>query len=1036
LKRYILIALFASLAMPQAPREERLARHRNLGKAFFENPTTHPQAVAEFKQALELQPGAARERLNYGIALLANGQTKDGVAEIERVQKAHPEIPHTWFNLGVQYKKAGEYERAFAQFAKFAELVPGEPAGHYNLGTLHKLAGRGEEAIRAFEAASRLNPSLAAPHFQLYNSYRQAGRREEAARELKAFQQAKEEQANAAVPEDLEWSFYSEILDETDAKATADAAPAKVRFVGRRLAAGEPGDAGVAVFDANGDRRPDIAAWIGGNLRVFPSALGAGVTVAQGVHFAAAGDFDNDGRSDMAALTAEGPLLLQSSASGRFVRRPLPAKGRYDLALWLDYDHDYDLDLVLFGEGGNTLLRNEGKSGFAERTADFPFAKGKATGAVAFRLVADTKGIDVAVSYADRAAMLYQDKLAGKFEPREFAVIPPGARLTASIDADHSGSMDLVYVHDGKAAIQYNRGDFNDARTLRFMRVSGIERTGPMLVGDFANRGVFDALAGGELYRQSTPRNFVKPEAVGGGIEGSAYAAADFNLDGKLDVAVVDAGNALHVLTNRTLTPNGFLRVALTGVKNPKMGVGAEVEVKSGVRYQKQVYQGYPLLFGMRGEKRADAVRITWQNGLIQSEANQAAARTAVYEEAQRLTGSCPQIFTWNGREFQYITDVLGVAPLGASSGDGEYFAVDHLEHVLLPPGSLAAKDGQFEVRLTEELAEVAYLDQLKLMAVDHPATHRIVLNEKFQGPPYPELEIYAVRQTMAPRWRRRTGRTEEFRFGPEAARMRNPLLILSGWVDWADGSQFRQRSQEKGNELSMPRLESLEGGVWRTLVEDPGMPAGKPKTIGVELPRGAEHMRLPANIAVHWDEIAVAEREAVPMDRVVLLPAAAELRFRGFSRVTLDPAREKPERFHYADPAVSTMWNPTPGNYTRYGGVGELMTAVDDRFVIMGSGDELALRFDARALGPLRDGFVRSYILAVDGWAKDSDPNTAHSQTVEPLPFHGMSRYPYGPGEQFPDEEVHRQWRKQYNTRPALRLARPLREHGPAVSE
>ncbi|MEZ5399606.1 MAG: tetratricopeptide repeat protein [Bryobacteraceae bacterium] len=1026
MRRYLVILLVACAAWPQASREERLARHRNLGKAFFENPTTHPQAVAEFKQALDLEPKSARDRFNYAAALIANGQTKDAITELERVQSQNGSIPNPWFVLGVLYKKAGEYDKASKQFEKFAQLVPDEPTGHYNLATLYKLAGRMPEAIKAFENASRLDPALAAPHFQLYNAYRQAGRREDAARELKAFQKAKEDAANAVIAEDMEWNFYSEVMDETDAAAVADSAkPAPVRLVGRRLAAGAAGDAGLLVFDANGDLRPDVGAWAGGRLRVFRSALGAGATVAQGVHFAAAGDYNNDGRMDLVALTAAGPALYESGPT-RFAAKALPVKGKFDVALWLDYDHDYDLDLLLFGEK-NTVLRNQGETGFEERAGDFPFATGKATGAVAFRVVADTKGSDVVVSYADRPAALYQDRLAGKFEQRAFAAIPQGAKVTTAIDADHSGSMDIVFEHDGKGGILYNKGAFNDARSLRFQGAARPGWKAPLAVADFGNRGVFDVLAGGELHRQASPGNYAKPEIVGGALFGNAYATADFNGDGKVDAAVLDEHNALHILTNQTPTSNTFLRVTLEGVKNPKLAAGAEVEVKAGVRYAKQVYQGFPLVFGLRDAKTADAVRITWQNGLIQSEAQQPVARLASYQEAQRLTGSCPQVFTWNGSGFEYITDVLGVAPLGASSGDGEYFPVDHLEHIQIPASALAPKDGYYEIRLSEELAEVAYVDQVKLIAVDHPAGHRLVLNEKFQGPPFPDLKIWAVRESHAPERVRRRGRTVEVEWGPSAVALRNPLLILRGWVDWADGSQFRQRSQEKGNELTLPSLEYAEGGTWRRVLEDLGMPAGKPKTIGVELDRGAARMRIPTNVAVHWDEIRMGEAADVEMRRTELAAIGSFLRFRGFSRVTLDPARESPETFRYEAPGASSMWNPTIGKYTRYGPVDELMKAADDRFAIMGSGDELALRFEAAGLPPLPAGWTRGFVLAVDGWAKDSDPNTAFSQSVEPLPFHGMSRYPYGAGERFPDDEVHRRWREEYNTRPALRLTRPL---------
>jgi len=152
-----------------------------------------------------------------------------------------------------------------------------------------------------------------------------------------------------------------------------------------------------------------------------------------------------------------------------------------------------------------------------------------------------------------------------------------------------------------------------------------------------------------------------------------------------------------------------------------------------------------------------------------------------------------------------------------------------------------------------------------------------------------------------------------------------------------------------------------------------------------------------------------------------------ADLHYRGFSTPTIHPERTQPESFEYARPMPLSMWNPTPGLYTRYGDVTPLTTSVDDRLVIMGSGDELRLRFPAASLPPLKAGWRRDFLLLVDGWAKDADANTAFSQTVEPLPFHAMSAYPYPVSEHYPNDVLHREYRTRYNTRPALRLLRPL---------
>jgi hypothetical protein len=109
---------------------------------------------------------------------------------------------------------------------------------------------------------------------------------------------------------------------------------------------------------------------------------------------------------------------------------------------------------------------------------------------------------------------------------------------------------------------------------------------------------------------------------------------------------------------------------------------------------------------------------------------------------------------------------------------------------------------------------------------------------------------------------------------------------------------------------------------------------------------------------------------------------------------------------------------------YTDYGNVNSLLDAIDDRFVVMGSGDEVRLRFRSN-LPPVQPGSQRHYLLFFDGWAKERDPNTAFGDTVEPLPFHRMSGYPYGDAESFPSEA--RRDMESLTKRQALRLNRPL---------
>ena len=442
------------------------------------------------------------------------------------------------------------------------------------------------------------------------------------------------------------------------------------------------------------------------------------------------------------------------------------------------------------------------------------------------------------------------------------------------------------------------------------------------------------------------------------------------------------------------------------------------------------------------------------------NEMKQPVNKVVMVTEAPRLAGSCPMIFTWNGERFQFITDVLGVAPLGASSGDGQYFPVDHQEWVSIPAGALQERDGAYEIRMTEELREVSYIDQMKLMALDHPADSEIVTNEKFKSPPFPEFRLYGGTRRTYPT-AARDGHGTDVRAALLARDQRYPdafqrdhagvaelhtldldfagaapdgkaTLVLQGWVDWADGSTFLAATQAH-RDLVFPYLQVKDRqGNWKTVIEDMGMPSGKPKPMAVDLTgkflSASREVRIVTSMCVYWDEIYLFENNVPPRTHLTeIAMSSADLHFRGFSRATIHPERKQPESFDYQRVSPTTMWNPTPGKYTRYGSMEDLLREPDDRMVVMGSGDEIRMRFPAAGLPALPSGWRRDYLLLVDGWAKDADANTAFSQSVLPLPFHGMSRYPYPAGEHFPDDEAHQAYQREYLTRPALRLLRPV---------
>ena len=1057
----VALLVWAPAGVSQTTNEE-LWRHRNIGKALYETPGSVTKAPAEWKQALELAPDSFRDRLNYGLALLRAKETESAVAELEEAQKQNPAVPHTWFNLGIAYKRAGHNRDAIRQFERMIELVPDEPVSRFNLGTLYNLENRKSEALRQFEAAAKIDPYFVAPRFQIYNYYRLNGDDAAAERALADFQTVKARQESSGVgEEDVEWCFYAELYDPQQVQPPGREAtpPAPLRFVDRRLAGSiDPQTAGLLVLDAESTGTADLLAWSSSGVRLYRRGKDvtaqSGLSGLRGIVGAAAGDYDNDGLDDLCVLTESAALLFHNE-HGRFVDShiKLPS-GRFEKAVWMDFDHDYDLDLFLFGER-SALMRNRGSGEFEDYSSHFPFVPGRALDAVAFRLLPDSRGIDLAVSYADRNSALYRDRLCGEFEVQTLDAVPAGSIGLRATDIDNDGWNDLAFVTSGAVSLVQNR------QGKLLLQPTGAK--GAYAFADFENRGFSDLVTAAGVYRNQGLGAFGEPVQPARIPALAAVIPADFDGDGRTDLAIVARDGSVHLLLNRTPARNAWLSVALTGVKNLKAAHSAEVEIAAGGHYQKAIYDGLPLLFGLGSRTKADTVRITWPNGMIQNELNAPAGRKLQVREAPRLAGSCPMIFTWNGRAFQFITDVLGVAPLGASSSDGTYFPVDHDEYVSIPGDALTAAGGHYQIRVTEELHEVTYLDQAELIAVDHPANVEIFSNEKFKSPPFPEFRLFGVDRRIYPvsaydgdgRDVRNsllhedriyaTGFVHNFGgiaemhsltldFGPQAASRNSAVLLLHGWVDWADGSTFLNASQRRTGGLVFPYLQVKdEAGQWRTVVEDMGIPSGKPKTIAVDLTgkflSRSREVRIVTNLCVYWDEIFLSEQSAAPPVRLTRLAAeTAQLRLRGFSQTVIDSRREQPEAFDYARWTPETNWNQVPGLYTRYGDVRELVLSPDDRFVIMGSGDELQLTFPAAGPPALPSGWRRDFLLLIDGWAKDSDPNTAYSQSVEPLPFHAMSRYPYPDSEHYPDDAPHRAYRETYDTRPAIRFVPPGR--------
>ncbi|HEV7503173.1 MAG TPA: hypothetical protein VGQ33_24310, partial [Vicinamibacteria bacterium] len=244
---------------------------------------------------------------------------------------------------------------------------------------------------------------------------------------------------------------------------------------------------------------------------------------------------------------------------------------------------------------------------------------------------------------------------------------------------------------------------------------------------------------------------------------------------------------------------------------------------------------------------------------------------------------------------------------------------------------------------------------------------------------------------------------------------------LLTGWTDYAFSTD-NVAAQQAGMVMHPPVLQVEDAaGAWQTVIEDLGVPVGRPQTLAVEMAgrwrSGSRRVRVVTNMRIYWDLARVGDRATLAGTPARLEATRADLRERGYS-AEVSPDGREPFGYDYARVSVASPWKSFPGRYTRTGDVRELLAAVDDVFVISRPGDEIALSFDATALPPLPAGWRRTYLLHGDGFSKEMDLHSATPDALGPLPFHGMSRYPYAAPEAYPMTPARAQLMERYNTR------------------
>lgn len=846
----------------------------------------------------------------------------------------------------------------------------------------------------------------------------------------------------------------------------------------------------ILLFDANGDGHPDLylvrgstsgaagtnAFFVNDGSGTFTDATKeSGLGHAGAGLAAAAGDLDNDGDPDVIVAGPDGNVLFRNDGNGVFSDATEAAgiggPGGAARVLLVDYHHDGFLDvLVSRSKGRRALYRNNGNGTFTDVAAGAGVA-GAGLGAAASDADHD-RDIDLLLVedgrlrfYSNNRDETFTDlsKLAGLDEARGASGV-----VVADFNGDRRRDI-LALSADCSPNRLYLRQGYGPYAAAAATAAALGDGGSAAAAVDFDNDGDLDLLLSGgcpepgsgvRLLENTGGGTFLDrshrlpaPEAPSG-----AFAFGDYDSDGREDLFVAD-GSGVRVLRNEAGRGNFWIDVKLTGAQASNLdGLGAKVEVKAGDLWVERETLGLQgsssqgnvsahIGLGLRG--KVELVRVTWPTGIRQTFTDAAANSTLrVVEKGQK--SSCPFLFVWDGRRYRFVTDFLGAGFIGILVGPDTYYQPDPDEYLRVPPGLMKERDGKLRISVTEQLEEVDYFDQMRLLAVDHEADVEVYPNERLpMTSAFPKPGIAAVRGARSPAKAfdgkgndvlpavsklDRTypddfqllpyeGYTEPHTLTLELGKSpgRPEILLLDGWLRYWTSNSAHLASQS-GIRLEPPALEArAPGGAWITLLPDMGIPAGLPKTVVADLsglPKGGRTVRFRTNMEAYWDRIRVGVRAEPSSYRVTeLTPASAELGWLGYPK-SGSPDGKAPLTYDYHDVDETAAWRTPAGEYTRYGDVRELLLAVDDRFVVMTHGERIELSFDGAALPELAPGWERDYFVYVNGFVKEMNPHTKHLATVRPLPFHGMSNYPYGEDEAYPSDEVHRKYLREYNTR------------------
>jgi tetratricopeptide (TPR) repeat protein len=1033
------------------------------------------EAKKALRAALVLDRNNAQAWYNLGLAQHAGNELEPALESFQQAVKLDPRDADYYYFEGVCYQEMKDFDQAIAIFGKALEIDPDHASSEFAIARAYQRSGHTAEAKDHFKRFQHLTSTkIGAPiglaygeqgHYSTVTPVEQPETSRRAMISVKLVAQP----LGSAVSQ---LSKVSPWAPGTGASASAFTTTG-----------------GACMMDVTGEGSMDLVLMQSGlhAIRVMHSkgdgsfedwdAEAAGLKVMGHAVACAVGDYDGDGLNDLAVALDDAVLLFRNLGKGKFqdvtAEAGLAAKNRPTGITFIDYDHDGDLDLLLTGspmktgDESNVLWRNNGNKTFTEWTEPTGLGGSGQTAAAILTDFNNDRAVDIAVTGDGPAPLIYVNPREGKYPTQplyENKKLPSTVGI-AVLDYNKDGWMDIAVTHAGAPGLTLWRNvEGPNHAGRRFVRVElplhGALRGWGVTPIDIDNDGWIDLAAIVET--TAGPRVKVFRNRGDGTFEDISHVlgldhvvlraprgliTGDFTGSGAADLIVTQLNAPPVLLRNLGGNKNHSVRLDLTGYADNKTALGVKVDVFANGHWQKWELagasgyqtQGPPqILVGLGDAEGIDLLRILWPTGVLQDEIDLPRQRVIAMKEVDRRGSSCPVLFVWDGHKYKFVTDVIGAAVVGHWFTPTRRNIPNPGEWIKVDGSQVAPVNGKLSLRFMEPMEEVNYIDQLRLVAVDHPEDVEVDPDERFlDDPPFASGRVVASAGARLPvgAWDGEgrdvldllSRRDHKFASGftplpydgfanlhaltLDLGEVKHdaPLrLLMTGYVNYFSATSLYGAWQAGVKPIS-PYVEAqLPNGEWLRIKDDAGFPAGLERTIVVDLtgklPVGARRIRLVTNLEIFWDQVLI-DNHAEAESRTTELPLAlATLHFRGYP-TQIEGASPGDLDYDYDRASLTGPFQRERGNYTRMGDVTALVKGIDDRFAIFGSGEEIAAEFDLAQLPLLPVNWKRDYFFYANGFVKDMDWWDASPFTVAQLPFHAMSTYPYPESEKFPDD-------------------------------